>query len=255
MNTLFWAIISLMTLAALLLVLLPLFPYLRKSDRDETKLNATIILVMAMVLPLAAISLYLHYGSSAQLFQYWALKKQAGLIKQELAKLKDPQQIIDRLEKHLQQHPQSYKGWYLLGRLDLRSKNYAKAEVELANAFQGESENNEYAVAYAQALYFANNNRLSEKSLKIVQSVLNRDPKNGAARNLIAMAAYSNKDYQKAIYYWQKMLPLFPKNSQDNRLLLSMIANAQKKISAQSLASPDINNDSIKGENNGRDRR
>jgi cytochrome c-type biogenesis protein CcmH/NrfG len=57
-------------------------------------------------------------------------------------------------------------------------------------------------------------------------------PDNEAARNLLAIYAYQQKDYQIAINYWEKLLPHYPVNSTDGQIISQAIANAQKLINA-----------------------
>ena len=100
----------------------------------------------------------------------------------------------------------------------------------LQKAHQLKPQHLEYAVAFAQAQFFANQNKLSQQSKMLLVSVLQKMPNNIAALNLLAINAYSQQRYKKAIYYWEKMLPLFQPGSKDSQVLLAMIAKAQKHL-------------------------
>ncbi len=215
----FWGLIALMTLVALFIISRPLI-----KERWVT-------LLILIAFPIVSILLYLHLGGSQSLQHYWALKRESKIVKAELAKIKNPQQIINQLKNHLNLHPDSPKGWYLLGRLYLGEQQFAKARQAFWKAYHLKPEDVEYAVALAQASFFNNHRRLDPKSLGILKDVLKRQPNNTAALNLLAINAYLRKDYKRAVRYWEQMLPMFPSGSRDSMALLGMIARAQKRVS------------------------
>jgi len=211
---------SLMMLIALGFIIYPFFKY------HGSKI---LLSVMCLVLPLVSILMYLHLGESDKLNRYWTLKNQETLVKKEMAKLKSPQQLIDRLTQHLRQNPASDRGWYLLGRLHFRLKDYNESEKALWKAYHAKPKNERYAVAYAQAVFLNRNQQLTHLAKRAIQNVLAINPKNTEAINLLAMDAYAKQHYQQAIEYWQSMLPLFAPGSHDNQTVSAMILTAQKK--------------------------
>ena len=78
--------------------------------------------------PVIALGLYLSFGDSRRLAQVWAAQRQNGEVAQQMAKIKDPQELITQLRDHLRQDPRSGEGWYLLGKLYLDLHRYAEAE-------------------------------------------------------------------------------------------------------------------------------
>lgn len=218
MTVFFWSILIVMTVIAAVFVMIPLrFIY------KQAALVTIGFIVVSLVF-------YLHWGASKQLSHYWALKDRSRRVKLEMAKYKNPQQIIARLKTHLARVPDSAEGWYLLGQIYLTMQNYTKSVAALEKAYQLDNHRINTAVTYAQALFFNNNRQLTPFAKQLLKSVLKRSPKNIDAINLLAINAYNLGDYQEAIEYWERLLPLFEPGSKDSKILLAMIAKAEKRL-------------------------
>ena len=218
MIVLFWFMLGVMTVLALLFLVVPL-----------CKMKYTLLPVMVLF-PMMACIFYLHWGASQKLIHYWALQRQAEKVKQDLAQYKDPQQVIAQLQAHLKDSPDSARGWYLLGRIYLTMQQYAKATLALEKAWHLNPNDRTIATTYAQALFFDHHRKLSSKAVALLQNVIKRFPNDIDAINLLAVNAYNVGDYQTAVNYWEKLLPLFPPASEDSQALLTMIARAEKQL-------------------------
>lgn len=223
MTVWFWLFIALMTLLAASFLVVPLL----KGRGKRAYWSAAVV---AVCFPVLTVMLYYHWGASNQLENYWALKSQAVKVKAELAKIKNPQQIIDQLKSHLQARPNSSKGWYLLGKLYLTTGRYAPSVTALAKAYRLNPSNLDYKVAYSEALFFNNHRQLTPQAMQLLKSVIARSPNNVAAINLLAINAYRLGHYQQAVDDWEKLIPMFQVGSRDREVLLSMIAKAQKHL-------------------------
>lgn len=217
MKTVFIFIIFLMLVLSVLIILWPL----RKHKR---------IWWLAGLIPVAGIVGYLFLGSASEQFHYWKQQRQAAIVKAELAKVKSPQVIIERMERFLKQHPERAKGWYLLGKVYLDQQRYAKAYRALQKSHRLTPANNDYAVSYAQASFFFHHKRLPTSDVHLLKKIINIEPNNVAALNLLAIDAYMKKRYHSAIKYWKRLLKLFPAGSKDSDFLLQMIAQASSTI-------------------------
>jgi len=83
---------------------------------------------------------------------------------------------------------------------------------------------------YAQAIYLGNNNRLDKKASSLIQKALKISPDYPEAINLLAIDAFSNKNYQAAIEYWQKLLPALEHDTDAYHNLLAAITRAKSMI-------------------------
>lgn len=187
-------------------------------------------LFLVIILPFFSISLYFYLGATGSLFHYWKLQRMAKLAQIELAKIKNPQQIIDELTDHLKTKPNSPHGWYLLGRLYFEMKNFKAAYQALSIAYREQPFNENYAVAYAEASFFYHNRFLNAEAIKILHDTIKHSKNNVAAINLLAVNAYFRGQYQTAINYWERLLPLFSEDNPDQQKLLKMISQAQQQL-------------------------
>ena len=209
-----------LTLIALLFVIIPLI-------KHKAIFTAIVIFIL---LPLVTGVLYFHWGNARSSLNYVLHQQQTLRVKAELAKIKNPQQVVDQLKAYLQGHPNSPKGWYLLGKIYLTQNNYPEALAALTHAHEQAADNIDYSTAYAMAVFFTNQKQLTPVTKQLLEQVLLQSPNNVAATNLLAIDAYNQGQYSQAIHYWEKLIPLFDPQSEDERLLLQMISRAQKQL-------------------------
>jgi len=236
---LFWILIAVLTCLALAFVIWPLLHVPETSLADgAARLDNTrgfgVALLVIVVLPVAALWLYLHWGASQQLAEHVLLQKHAAAIKAELKQLHSPQQVIDTLTTHLRRAPNSAKGWYLLGRLYLTIGKYHAAAVAFKKANQLTINQPGIMLGYAQALFFANDRHLNNTAEHLLKTILQRDPHQVNALNLLAVNAYLRGDYRRAVNYWEQLQNSFAPDSKSAKAIRHMIALAQRKL----LASP-----------------
>lgn len=211
----FWLIIiSVSLITAVVLVY-----FLLKNNRS--RLDKVISVAIMVFLPVGALLLYHHWGAMDALSRYWTA---------QLTHVTSPEQVVEELKNHLKDHPNSAKGWYLLGRLYLGQNEFMQAKAVLSKAHELKPNNPEYTVAYAEAAFFADGKKLNTENRALLNQVLNRFPNNIGAVNLLAIDAYNQEHYSEAVHYWERLLPFFSADSEEEKMLLKMIAEAQKKI-------------------------
>lgn len=182
------------------------------------------------IVPSIALLLYLHWGDSKQVQQLMIEQSNIEQEKKLHEQLGSPQQVILQLQQHLQQHPQSAEGWYLLGRLYASQQQFSQANFAFAKAYQLAPRNIEILMNYAEVLSVQNNDQITDQAAKMLKEILILQPNNDAARNLLAIYSYQQKDYQSAINYWEEILPHYSSNSMDSQIILQAITKAQKAL-------------------------
>lgn len=216
LNVWFWVCIALMTLAAMVFIAIPL------------GLNKKLwVNVLLLSFALLAIGCYWFFGNSQKLQQFWSWQKHESEVQQKVAQVKDPQILIDQLQDHLQQQPQSAEGWFLLGKLYISTQRYEQAEQSLRRAYQLSPDKSDYLAALAKADFFNHQGHLEGSLEEALKSVINSVSQPVDVLNLLAVNAYKNKDYHLAVKYWQQALALVPEDSPDSRTLMDMISQAQ----------------------------
>lgn len=213
------------------------FELKKRPEVQMIKSSLITAFFLAFFIPIISLGLYHHWGDSLQLNQYYFEKSHAKEINAEIKQFKNPQQLIEKLKTVLAERPNSAEGWFLLGRLYLGTEQYEEAENAFLKAIKFNSKNLTYKLQYAQANFFANNKKLTKKGQQFLKEVLNKQPYNPAAINLVALNAFSNKHYQVAVENWETLLNIFPANTEDGKVILKAIHEAQTRIEAKKEAS------------------
>lgn len=219
---LLWIFIVVMMLAVAAIILVPLW---RSS---QLPWFSTVFVLLAV--PLISIPLYLHWGDSKDLSTWVVAQQHQQDIKKFMTQFKNPQQVIDRLKLRLAQQPDSAQGWYLLGRIYFTSGKIELATDAFSKANRLKPNDSTIMLQYAQAMYFNNKQSLNKEATQLLNQVLAKQKNNPMAINLLAVNAYQHKQYQQAVNYWEKLLPLFPPQSKNAEVVLTAIAKAQQHI-------------------------
>jgi cytochrome c-type biogenesis protein CcmH/NrfG len=216
----FWSLLILLTLAAWGCLFWPIYQHSAAGVSVYTKIGI-------IAFPVLPIGFYLLLGNHHQLQALWAQRQQSQAVQQELSQLKNPQELIDRLQDRLRQDPQSAQGWYLLGKLYLGQQQYANAESALSRAHELAPNSAETVLVLAKANFFNHGNQLTPAMEKMLTDVLESltEPVDGL--NLLAVNAYQHKHFHQAVHYWQRALSFTVPDSPDSRTLLEMINRAQ----------------------------
>jgi cytochrome c-type biogenesis protein CcmH len=132
-----------------------------------------------------------------------------------LRSLKSPDALIKRLEKQVEGHPNSAKGWYLLGRLYASQRFWEKSLAAFTKAYQLNATDELIAINYAQSLFIRQQHGDDELARKVLRAVLDRNPQQGDALMLLAMDAQRQHHTAEALKYWRRLLLLVPASSGD----------------------------------------
>jgi len=141
-----------------------LWPFWRASRTGSSnggeaanhKIKWLVLGIVMLAVVCLSIMAYLNWGSSQQLSQ----QKQVEAQLREL----DPHQVMLQLQEHLATHPNSAKGWYLLGRLYVSAGYYQQALLVFAKAYHLEPTNTEYKKQYAELLALTRGQALQNDS-------------------------------------------------------------------------------------------
>lgn len=141
-----------------------------------------------------------------------------------------PDVLIEKLKVTLKKHPNSARGWYLLGRLYASEHEWVLARDAFASAHQNAPEDEQITVNYAHSLWQLHAPAFDDQARDLFKQVLKKNPDQPDALGMLAMDAYARHDYQVAIDYWQRVLALAPPQSADAAAIRKAIANAQQKM-------------------------
>lgn len=179
--------------------------------------------VIAAVVPIAAIGLYLAVGNPD------------GLAPERVARPDDahsvtPQQVevmVARLAARLQADPNDVDGWVMLARSYVVLERFKEASTAYAMAVQRVPDSAQLLVDYADTLAMAQGRNLLGEPEKLIRRALAIDPNNLKALALGGTVAFQKKQYAAAVSHWQRMLNLVPPDSETARAVQGSIAEAQ----------------------------
>ena len=147
-----------------------------------------------------------------------------------------PQNIeanVAALARRLEQDPNDAQGWIMLGRSYTAMNRFADAASAYERATGLKANDAELWADYAEALALANGQRMAGRPVEAANRALQLEPKNEKALTLAGAAAFEAADYEKAIGYWQKLLPLLPPNSEMAKAVSAQLARARELAAAR----------------------
>lgn len=213
----FWTLVGCMLITAVGIVCYPL------------QASKTVAFILSAIIVTVSLFIYSRIGDYGGVQRYWQIQTESAQVKAALARVKNPQQLIVQLQQHLKQDPTSAEGWFLLGKLYIDTGQVDLANNALNRAYRLSPHNDVYVLAYVQADFFAHGRRLTPEDVALLAPILKHDPNNVNVINLFAIDAYLQHHYQTAVSYWERLLAIFPPDSDDSKAVLQMIAKAQGK--------------------------
>lgn len=168
------------------------------------------VVVVAIAVPLLAVSLYFWLGTPA------GLEPQPQATEAEQAHPTTPEQIeamVAGLAQRLKSEPDNAEGWVMLARSYTALRRYQDASAAYTRAVEL-LPNNAFLLADHADMLAMVKRTLQGEPEKIILRALKIDPNNLKALSLAGSAAFERKDYRGAIKWWEKILKLVPPDSQ-----------------------------------------
>ncbi len=210
----------------LILIVLLTLPLILYPFRHSKKLCIFLIPVVCIAVFFA----YKYWGSQSEWQAYKQKQRQQRQVQDFLQTIKTPGELVERLKKRLKLNPNNAQGWFLLGRLYASQNQWPEASQSFAKAYGLKPQDEAISVNYAQSLWQINEQSFTEKIRTILGVVLEANPKQADALAMLAMDAFINQNYQKAINYWQRLVIMVPPSSEEAKMIAKAIANARKKL-------------------------
>ncbi|MCG6970146.1 MAG: c-type cytochrome biogenesis protein CcmI [Gammaproteobacteria bacterium] len=193
-------------------------------SRFEKLGNKTAIAV-AVIVPVAAITLYQYLGSGES-----GLRPEEAQIAQRTEGHEGTlEEQIRKLQEHLQTNPDDMEGWTMLARSYYFLKNYQAASETFGRVASMTNEADPNVLAdYADALAMAQGRNMQGRPYELVKKALQVEPFHQKALWLAGTAAYQVQDYPAALQYWEKLITLFPEGTDGHTQMLRNIAEIKQ---------------------------
>ncbi len=200
---------------------------LRQAEADGTDARPAhlTLMVLAVLVPLAAVVLYDRLGSG-EIIGRLASVPAAG--QQQEGEQQSMEQLLARLEQRLKEEPDNVEGWFILGRSYMAQQQYPEAVRAMEETYRLAPDNPNVMVSLADALAMNSSGKLMGRPEALLLKSLEIDPQSPTALWLLGMARQEQQDFAQAIGYWQKALPLLQDDAESVSRLNGMIDGARQ---------------------------
>jgi len=190
-----------------------------KTSQSTGRWMATVLI---LALPVVAGSLYWALGNYPSLTQV-----EQPAAAPELEKMKS---MVAGLAERLQKQPDDALGWTMLGRSYKYLQEYPKAVAAFEHAYKLIGDKPEIMLLYADALAFANNEKLAGKPSELVFNALAMEPNNTTGLWLGGMAKAQTGDFVAAMDLWKKLEAQLPPGSEAQQEIQGLLAKLATQI-------------------------
>ncbi|RON65726.1 c-type cytochrome biogenesis protein CcmI [Pseudomonas fluorescens] len=187
-----------------------------------SKLGKPLPLLAAVLVPVLGVSLYLHFGAADKV----ELTREFAQAPQSM------EEMTQRLERAVAAQPDSAEGLYFLGRTYMAQERPADAAKMFERAANLAGRQPELLGQWAQAQYFADGKKWSDKIQALTDEALKADPKEVTSLGLLGIAAFEGERYQQAIDYWNRLLAQLPPDDKSREALQGGIQRAAERLQA-----------------------
>jgi cytochrome c-type biogenesis protein CcmH len=184
--------------------------------------------LLSILIPLAALGLYLKIGAPHALSPELAASDSGGNGNAPHGTSTDQiRAMVAKLADHLKQNPDDAQGWTMLARSYRVLGQFKDASDAYQHAIKLIPNNAQLLADYADSLAMAQGQHLEGEPMRVVEQALKIDPSNVKALALAGTAAFDAKNYKQAVVYWQKAVNSAPPDSEMIQPLQSGIQEAQ----------------------------
>lgn len=180
------------------------------------------MVALAVVVPVAALALYMHLGSRE------AMDPAAQAASQHAA-LQDMETAVAGLAQKMKETPQNAEGWALLGRSYGQLGRFQESRDAYANALKHGREDAQLLADYVDAIAMAQGRQFSPETDRLLARALALDPNHLKSLALAGTAAMVRGDYTTAVVLWTRARDNAPPDSELAQGLAAGIAEAQAK--------------------------
>jgi cytochrome c-type biogenesis protein CcmH len=173
---------------------------------------------------------YWRWGGWFAWSDFLLQKSRQQQVQERLKTVHGAEDLIRQLKQAVQRHPDSARGWYLLGRLYASQQDWMNASEAFAMAYRLQPKQSDHAVNYAHSLWQLNHQQFNALSRKVLHEVLQSDSHQIDALGLLAMDAYARGAYQEAIRYWESVLTVTQLPLKDAQAIRKAIVKAQNHL-------------------------
>lgn len=189
------------------------------ADRLVGRITAVAI---ALLVPVVAVSLYSLLGSGERGLNPQQAAAEADMPTQNNAEtLRD---AVAKLQARVQEQPEDVESWVMLGRSHYFLQQYKEASGAFAQASKLlNDEDPDILADYADTLAMANERNMLGLPYQLLQKALSIKPGHEKSLWLAGVAAYQAQDLKSTLGYWEQLLLVFPRGSEEFMQMLDNV--------------------------------
>lgn len=206
------------------------------TDRRKERLLALLLMGLVLLAMLVSVHLYRQHGA-LDVMQLTELSQRAfapdGDPQQQLSdRAKLLASLNDWLLAHTEKHSSYASFLYMRARLWLDRADLARAADDYRKLLALTPEQENVQVEFAQILFQLNGEKVTPEVENALEQALRLNDSNVIALGMLGLHAYQTEQYQRAVSYWQRLMPMMPPNVPARAELEQAIARAQAKAGA-----------------------
>jgi cytochrome c-type biogenesis protein CcmH len=190
-------------------------------QRRSSVLGGKIPLLAAILVPVLGVGLYMHWGALEPLQQ---AREMAAQQPQSIG------EMTARLERAVQEQPESAEAWYFLGRTYMAQDRATDAANAFEKAVGLAGRAPELLGQWAQALYFANGKQWNAQLQALTDEALKADAQEVTSLGLLGIAAYESQGYADAVRYWERLVAVLPEQDPSRAAIAGGIERARQQM-------------------------
>lgn len=135
------------------------------------------------------------------------------------------------LEEHLARTPRDGRGWVLLARMRLAADQFEAAAYAYERALAASSrvaQDPQIWCELADALGMAQGGSLKGRPKELIDTALGLQGTHPRALEMAGSAAFEQRDYSRAVFYWEVLLGQLPPQSNQHRELQAAVERLRR---------------------------
>jgi cytochrome c-type biogenesis protein CcmH len=196
-------------------------------------------IMLALLIPIVAVVVYQQTGAKADWDIAQTLKNMRLKAADGEAAETDVKQLIRQVEERLEQRPDNGSYLMLLANQQMGLRNYPAAAAAYQRLRTIYPDDASVLAQYAQAMYLSSDRTLTTKVTDMAELALRQDPQQPTVLSMLGMAHFEQGDYQRAIDYWQRLLPSLGPVSPNRKIIMAGIEQAKSRLGSSDTTSID----------------
>ena len=173
---------------------------LRQQNSVSNKMAQGFWLLPVLIIAISVASLALYRSLGSGIDQQIAETLAERIVKQQSQVTPE---LIARIAERVQRRPDNLYYWTILAEDAVAGSNMLAASGYFAEALRVQPNEPYLLGQYAQALFFVDANRFSDRVVAALDQAYGADSQNQTVLGLKGIQAFQEADYPRAISYWQ----------------------------------------------------